>query len=151
VLLSLQQYRLRFVCISHLFVVTAVSLNNFVTPYLYLCVVVVVSGGGGGGFLGGYETVPPSKRSRYSDWLRAGRPRGRSSIFGVVKNVHFSLSCRPALGPTKPPIQWVPGSFPGGKVAVAWSWPLTSNYCRGQENVDLYMHSLICLHGVVLN
>jgi hypothetical protein len=36
-------------------------------------------------------------------------------------------------------LQWVPGgSFPGGKAAGAWSWPLTSNYCRGQENVDLY-------------
>jgi hypothetical protein len=41
--------------------------------------------------------------------------------------------------------------FPGGKAAGAWSWPLTSNSCRGQENVDLYIHSPIRLHGVVLN
>jgi hypothetical protein len=33
------------------------------------------------------------------------------------------------------------GSFPGGKAAGAWSWPLTSNWCRGQENVDIYIHS----------
>jgi hypothetical protein len=28
---------------------------------------------------------------------------------------------------------------------------LTSNECRGQENVGLYIHSPIRLHGVVLN
>jgi hypothetical protein len=42
------------------------------------------------------------------------------------------------------------GSFPGGKVAGAWIWPLT-NSCRGQENVGLYIHSPIYLYGVVLN
>jgi hypothetical protein len=42
------------------------------------------------------------------------------------------------------------GSFSGGKADGAWSWPLTSNKWRGQENVDLYIHSLLSLHGVVL-
>jgi len=31
--------------------------------------------------------------------------------------------------------------FPRGKMAGAWSWPLTSIYCRGQEYVELYHHS----------
>jgi hypothetical protein len=47
----------------------------------------------------------------YSDWLRAGWLRGRSSGRGRVKNFLFSMSSRPALGPNQPPIQWVPGSL----------------------------------------
>jgi hypothetical protein len=42
------------------------------------------------------------------------------------------------------------GAFPGGKAAGAWSWPLTSNQCPGQEYVDLYINTHIRLHGVVL-
>jgi hypothetical protein len=36
--------------------------------------------------------------NRYSDWLRAARLRGRSSIPGWVKNFLFSTSSRPDLG-----------------------------------------------------
>jgi hypothetical protein len=39
---------------------------------------------------------------------QAGRPRGWSSSLGRVKNFYFSISFRPALGPTRPPIHWVP-------------------------------------------
>ena len=38
----------------------------------------------------------------------------------------FSHTPRPALGPTQPPIQWVPGLFPVDKAAGAWRWPPTS-------------------------
>jgi hypothetical protein len=48
------------------------------------------------------------QRSRYIDWLRAGRPRGRSSSPGGRKNFHSSMSSRQALGPTQPPIKWMP-------------------------------------------
>jgi hypothetical protein len=57
----------------------------------------------------------PLLRSRDSDWLRAGRPRGRSSFPGKSKNFHF-ISSRPALGYTQPPIQWVPGVSECGAV-----------------------------------
>jgi hypothetical protein len=46
---------------------------------------------------------------RYNDCLRAGRPRGRSSGPGRVKNFLFSMLLRPAQRPTRVPIQWVPG------------------------------------------
>jgi hypothetical protein len=72
-------------------------------------------------------TEEPGWRSRYSDWLRAGRPRGRSSSPGSGKNFHFSTFSKPALGSTQHPIQSERGAFfPEGKAAGAWSWPVTS-------------------------
>jgi hypothetical protein len=81
---------------------------------------------------------------RYSDWLQAGRPRGRSSIPGKVKNFFFSTSSRSNLGPIQPLIQWVPG-------ALSSEVKRQGRECRGQENVDLYIRPSSRLHGVVLN
>jgi hypothetical protein len=33
------------------------------------------------------------------------------------------------------------GLLPGSKAARSWSWPLTGIYFRGQECVELYLHS----------
>jgi hypothetical protein len=39
---------------------------------------------------------------------------GESSSPGRVKNFYFSISSRPALGSTQPPIKWVPGALSRG-------------------------------------
>jgi hypothetical protein len=49
------------------------------------------------------------KLSQYSVWLRTGRPgfdpRQRQRVFPLTP------ASRPALGPTQPPVQWVPGAL----------------------------------------
>jgi hypothetical protein len=63
------------------------------------------------GFVSRKFTPSLGERNWYSDWLRAGRPRGRSSSPGRVKNFHFSISSRPALGHTQSPVEWVLGAL----------------------------------------
>jgi hypothetical protein len=60
-----------------------------------------------------YEAISGSQDSvvGIATGLWVGRPKGRSSSPGMVKNFLFSTSSIPALGPTKNPIQWVPGAF----------------------------------------
>jgi hypothetical protein len=60
------------------------------------------------------KPIPIYPVSRDSDWLRAGQQRGRSSSPCRVKNFLFSTSSRPALGPTQPHTQWVPGALSPG-------------------------------------
>jgi hypothetical protein len=79
----------------------------------------------------------PGYRSRYRDRLRAGRPRFNSRQGQEI--FLLSTASRPVLGSIHPPVKY--DISPGGKAAGTWSWPLTYNYYRGQEYVDLYIHS----------
>jgi hypothetical protein len=46
--------------------------------------------------------------------IATGRLRGQSSSRGRGKIFLLSTSSRPVLGPTQPPIQWVPGGLSSG-------------------------------------
>jgi hypothetical protein len=53
-----------------------------------------------------------------------------------VRAGNFSLHHRVQTGSGALPVSYTMGtrgSFPGDKAAGAWSWPLTSIYCRGQR------------------
>jgi hypothetical protein len=54
------------------------------------------------------------RRTGTAQSVGAGRQRGRSSSPGRAKNFLFSMSSRPALGPTQSPIQWLPGALSPG-------------------------------------
>jgi len=56
------------------------------------------------------------------------------------------MQYRPDLGPTQPPIQWVPGA-----VSLEVKRPGSEADYRGQECVELYLQPPIRLHGVVLS
>jgi hypothetical protein len=58
-------------------------------------------------------TVAPNIRG-YSVWNCVPTNTGQEIFV-------FSKASRLALGPTQRPLQWIPGFFPGGKTAGAWS------------------------------
>jgi hypothetical protein len=54
----------------------------------------------------------------------------------------FTAASRQALGPSQSPIQWIPGAlFLGVKQPAREADHSTSLLCRGQECVELYLHS----------
>jgi hypothetical protein len=76
------------------------------------------------------------QRSRYSGWLRAGRPEDRSSSPGRVKNFLFSIASRPTLGSTQLPTQWIRELF--HKEESGWSVKLTPPTSAEVKKVWIY-------------
>jgi hypothetical protein len=76
----------------------------------------------------------------------AGLWAGLSEVRVPVGTGNFSLHHRVQTGSGAHPASYAVGtrgSFSGGKAAEPWSWPLTSIWYRGQEYVELYLHSPI--------
>jgi hypothetical protein len=105
------------------------------------------------------------------DYIRTTTPwiRSRYSIVGIATGygkddggvgVRVPVGSRIFSPPRCPDWLWGPpnlllngywGLFPGSKLAGTCGWPLTSSESWDKENVDLYIHSPIHLHGIMLN
>jgi hypothetical protein len=73
------------------------------------------------------------------------------AILSVMLGIFlFTIAFRAALGPTQPPIQWVPGDLTLGVKRPGREADHSSS-AEVKECVELYLHSQIRLHGVVLS
>jgi hypothetical protein len=97
---------LLYTCNANLRLVNVVTANILATSQLSMLILNYTFGSN----LIDWE---PGQPSRYSDWLWAGRPRGQSWSPSRGKIFLLSMS-RLVLGPTQPPIQWVPQAFSPG-------------------------------------
>jgi hypothetical protein len=83
-------------------------------------------------------TFPSNKSRDFSVGIALGYGLGDrgSRVWFPEEAGNFSLHQRVQNGSGAHPASYpmgTRGSFPGGKAAGAWSWPLTSIYCRGQR------------------
>jgi hypothetical protein len=86
-----------------------------------------------------------------SGWLQVGRPRCQSSSTGRDKDYHFSVSSRWPLQSTQLSIQRVPGALHPGLKRPGRKADLSPPNSGEVEDVDLYIHSTIRLHGRLLS
>jgi hypothetical protein len=64
----------------------------------------------------------------------------------------FTTASRPALQPTQPPIQWIPGALSLGlKLQGREAYHSSPSSTEVKECVDLYLHSPVHLHSAVLS
>jgi hypothetical protein len=87
--------------------------------------------------------------SRYGNWLRPTRTEVCISISGKVKNCHFFMSFRPAVGHTQPPVQWSPRALSPRvkrpRLEAEYSSPTIA---RSRKRGSIHPHPIL-LYGLV--
>jgi hypothetical protein len=76
---------------------------------------------------------------------------GRGSIPGKGKNFLFFTESRPALGPTQPPIKWVPGAISRGVKRQGREADHSPPCSAEVRNGGAILPLSTCLLGIVLN
>jgi hypothetical protein len=61
-------------------------------------------------------------------------------IHTATRRPNFLYKYLAVLGPTQPPIQWVPGLFTGDKASGAWPYHATPSIAEVKERVELYLY-----------
>jgi hypothetical protein len=76
---------------------------------------------------------------------------GPHSVPGKAKIFLFSIVSKPALGPTNPPIQWVPGAIPRRQSDRGEKLTIRLHPVSRPGMVELHLHSPMGLHSKVFN
>jgi hypothetical protein len=98
-------------------------------------------------------TIFTSARHCYLFWARRStiyKIRHLTYLFPAVEDFSLLHSVQTDSGPTKPPIQLVQGVLSLGVKRYGRKADHSHLLPRSRK-VELYLHSPICLHGVVLN
>ena len=99
------------------------------------------------------KLLKPRQSFRITLCLYTCEPTGRDSSVGIATRYgldgpgiesrwgrDFPHPFRPALDPTQPPIQWVPGLY-RFKAAGAWRCQPPPSSAEVKERIELYLHS----------
>jgi hypothetical protein len=69
-------------------------------------------------------------------------------VFESLRGKNFPHLSKPALGPTKPPVKWVPGLSRGKERPGRDADHSPHSNAVGQERVELYLYSPYRLYGL---